>query len=49
MAFESDHGLTMDGVAGPAVWRAVLNAVAAGDDNPHGYTYALASEATRRR
>jgi hypothetical protein len=45
MAFESDHGLTMDGDAGPGVWRAVLAAVAAGDSNPHGYTYALASQA----
>jgi len=45
MAFESDQGLTMDGQAGPAVWHALLNAVAAGDSNPHGYTYALASQA----
>jgi hypothetical protein len=45
MAFESDHGMTMDGDAGPGVWRAVLAAVAAGDSNPHGYTYALASQA----
>jgi peptidoglycan hydrolase-like protein with peptidoglycan-binding domain len=45
MAFQSDHGLTMDGDAGPGVWRAVLAAVAAGDSNPHGYTYALASQA----
>jgi L,D-transpeptidase catalytic domain len=45
MAFESDHGLTMDGQAGPAVWRALLNAVGADDSNPHGYTYALASQA----
>ena len=45
MAFESDHGLTMDGQAGTAVWHALLDAVAAGDNNPHGYTYALASQA----
>jgi peptidoglycan hydrolase-like protein with peptidoglycan-binding domain len=45
MAFESDHGLTMDGDAGPTVWRALLSAVATGDDNPHGYSYALASQA----
>jgi hypothetical protein len=45
MAFESDHGLTMDGDAGPGVWRALLAAVAAGDNNSHGYTYALASQA----
>jgi len=46
MAFESQQGLAMDGVAGPAVWSALL---AAGSDpgramNQAGYTYALASE-----
>jgi peptidoglycan hydrolase-like protein with peptidoglycan-binding domain len=46
MAFESDHGLTMDGVAGPGVWNALLSAVAKGQNNPHGYTYALASQAS---
>src|SRR5580700_6225527 len=44
MAFESDHGLAMDGVAGPEVWQDLLSAVAKGDDNTHGYTYALASQ-----
>jgi peptidoglycan hydrolase-like protein with peptidoglycan-binding domain len=44
MLFEYDHGLTMDGIAGRDVWRALLKAVAAGQDNTHGYTYALASE-----
>ena len=34
MAFESDHGLTMDGDAGPGVWRELLAAVAAGDQQP---------------
>jgi peptidoglycan hydrolase-like protein with peptidoglycan-binding domain len=43
-AFESDQGLTMDGVAGPAVWRHLLRAVASGQSNPHGYTYAIASK-----
>jgi hypothetical protein len=46
MAFESDHGLTMDGAVGPAVWTALLTAVASGQQNPHGYTYARASEKT---
>jgi hypothetical protein len=36
--------MTMDGVAGPAVWHALLRAEAAGQDNSHGYTYARASE-----
>jgi peptidoglycan hydrolase-like protein with peptidoglycan-binding domain len=44
MKFESDHGLTMDGVAGPEVWHALLAAAAAGTDNTSGYTYALASQ-----
>jgi peptidoglycan hydrolase-like protein with peptidoglycan-binding domain len=44
MAFESDHGLAMDGDAGPEVWHALLSAVASGDDNTHGYSYALASQ-----
>jgi hypothetical protein len=44
MTFESDHGLGLDGDAGPKVWSALLNAVAAGQDSSHGYTYALASQ-----
>ena len=44
MAFESDHGLAVDGVVGSQVWSAVLRAVAAGQANPHGYTYAIARE-----
>jgi peptidoglycan hydrolase-like protein with peptidoglycan-binding domain len=43
-AFESVEGLTMDGVAGPGVWRDLLRAVATGSDNPNGYTYAIASK-----
>jgi len=44
MAFESNQGLAMDGVAGPEVWHALLAAVAKGQDNPNGYTYAYVSE-----
>jgi peptidoglycan hydrolase-like protein with peptidoglycan-binding domain len=43
-AFENDQGLTMDGVAGPAVWTHLLAAAAQGKTNPAGYTYALASQ-----
>ncbi|HWG14358.1 MAG TPA: Ig-like domain-containing protein [Streptosporangiaceae bacterium] len=43
-AFENQHGLTMDGEAGPAVWADVLKDVAAGHDNSAGYTYGLASK-----
>jgi peptidoglycan hydrolase-like protein with peptidoglycan-binding domain len=46
MAFQSVHGLAMDGVAGAATWRAVLDAAAKGEDNPDGYTYAYASKAS---
>ncbi|HEY2579510.1 MAG TPA: L,D-transpeptidase family protein [Streptosporangiaceae bacterium] len=45
-AFESVEGLTMDGVAGPAVWRDLLRAAADGRQNPNGYTYAIASKAS---
>jgi len=44
MAFEADHGMTMDGQAGPAVWAALLSAADKGQVNAHGYTYAVASQ-----
>ncbi len=44
MAFEQQHGLKVDGIAGPKVWHALLTAVAAHDVNKNGYTYAIASE-----
>ena len=44
MAFEADHAMTMDGIAGFAVWHALLRAVAAGQQNVHGYTYARATK-----
>jgi peptidoglycan hydrolase-like protein with peptidoglycan-binding domain len=43
-AFESVHGLTMDGYAGHAVWSDLFRAVAKGQKNPNGYTYALANQ-----
>ncbi len=43
-AFESVHGMTMDGSAGKTVWSRLLTAVAKGQENPNGYTYALASQ-----
>ena len=45
MAFESENGLAIDGIAGPEVWGSLLKAVAANDVNKNGYTYAIASEA----
>jgi hypothetical protein len=44
MAFESNENLTMDGIAGPQVWGALLQAVEADQNNPNGYTYAIAAE-----
>jgi len=44
MAFESEHGMAIDGIAGPQVWAALLSAVAAGQNNTNGYTYAIAHE-----
>jgi peptidoglycan hydrolase-like protein with peptidoglycan-binding domain len=44
MAFENDHGMTADGVAGPAVWKAVINAVIAGHRSTFGYTFVSVSE-----
>jgi peptidoglycan hydrolase-like protein with peptidoglycan-binding domain len=44
MAFESGHGLPLDGVASATVWSDLLRAAEAQQDNPHGYTYALASK-----
>jgi peptidoglycan hydrolase-like protein with peptidoglycan-binding domain len=45
MAFQSDHGLSMTGTVTTGLWQAVLAAAASGQDNPHGYTYALVSKA----
>jgi hypothetical protein len=46
MAFENDHGLGMDGEAGPHVWKELLAAVAKSEDNTHGYTYAVTSKSS---
>ena len=44
MAFEADHGLTVDGLAGAKVWAALLAAGSAGTANTGGYNYALGSK-----
>jgi peptidoglycan hydrolase-like protein with peptidoglycan-binding domain len=43
-AFESVHGLTMDGEAGYAVWSDLFTAAAKGQHDPNGYTYALVNQ-----
>jgi hypothetical protein len=44
-AFQADHGLPITGTATRGLWRALFRAVARGQRNPHGYTYALADQA----
>lgn len=46
MAFESWHNMTMDGVAGPAVWTALEQAQEKGKRSPVAYSYAIASESS---
>ncbi|MFL5823993.1 MAG: L,D-transpeptidase family protein [Solirubrobacteraceae bacterium] len=46
MAFENDHGLTTDGTAGPAVWKALISAALSGKKSSFGYTFVMVSEAT---
>ncbi|TVY99844.1 hypothetical protein EAS64_40065 [Trebonia kvetii] len=47
--FEADHALPTDGVAGTAVWKALLAAAAKNQRNTHGYSYALASDHVPQR
>jgi peptidoglycan hydrolase-like protein with peptidoglycan-binding domain len=44
MAFESAHELTIDGLVGPAVWRALLHAEIARQQTTAGYTFVMVSE-----
>ena len=46
MAFESQHGLAMDGVASTALWQALLSARARRQFNQGGYSYAVATESS---
>jgi hypothetical protein len=45
MAFERDHGLTTDGLAGSQVWPVLLSALRSGQRNTSGYTYVMVSRA----
>lgn len=42
--FESEHGLTVDGIVGPHVWNALTSAVAARQMDPYPYDYLTVSE-----
>jgi peptidoglycan hydrolase-like protein with peptidoglycan-binding domain len=44
MAFESQHGMTIDGTVDARLWSAVFRAAQRGRRNTNGYTYALASK-----
>ena len=44
MTFEDQHGLKADGEAGPAVWGALLAAVAAGTVDTSAYNYVFVSK-----
>jgi lipoprotein-anchoring transpeptidase ErfK/SrfK len=49
MAFEEEHGLEVDGLAGPVVWEELMKAAIAGEKKPtagagNGYTYVWVSE-----
>jgi hypothetical protein len=46
MAFEADHGLLLDGVAGTQVWNSLFTAATRDQVNQHGYTYAVARQKT---
>jgi peptidoglycan hydrolase-like protein with peptidoglycan-binding domain len=45
MMFESDHDMTADGVLGPAVWKALINAVVHHQKSNFGYSFAMVHEA----
>jgi peptidoglycan hydrolase-like protein with peptidoglycan-binding domain len=44
MAFEQDQGLPTDGVPGPDVWKALINAAVNGKKSTFGYTFVMVSE-----
>ena len=44
MAFEYDQSLPTDGVAGPDVWKALINAAVQGKKSTFGYTFVMVSE-----
>ena len=44
MAFENDQGMTPDGVPGPAVWKALINAVLTRQSSHFGYTFVRVTE-----
>jgi L,D-transpeptidase catalytic domain len=45
MMFESDHGLTTDGILSPAVWKALIDTADAGQKSGFGYSFVMVHEA----
>ncbi|MFZ0387743.1 MAG: L,D-transpeptidase [Solirubrobacteraceae bacterium] len=45
MMFESDHGLTSDGLLSPTVWKALIDTAAAGQPSGFGYSFVMVHEA----
>jgi peptidoglycan hydrolase-like protein with peptidoglycan-binding domain len=46
MAFENTNGMTVDGVAGPHVWNALITAAMQGHNNTFGYTFVHVRESS---
>jgi peptidoglycan hydrolase-like protein with peptidoglycan-binding domain len=44
MAFENNAGLNVDGIAGPTVWKALINAVDHHQVSTFGYSFVMVSE-----
>ena len=44
MAFQSEHGMTINGEATPRLWSALFTAEELGQQNANGYSYAIASK-----
>jgi L,D-transpeptidase catalytic domain len=45
MMFETDHGMTADGILSPAVWKALIDTAAAGKKSGFGYSFVMVHEA----
>lgn len=44
MRFQDEHGMETDGVAGPEVWEALMQAAIAGERSTNGYDYVYVTE-----
>ncbi len=43
MAFQNDHGMTTDGIAGASVWKSLIQAAVAGKRSSFGYSFVSVS------